>query len=101
MRSKLKLNLEQLAVDSFDTSAPKAEKGTVFGEQIAFATRPGDHTCQWSCDGSCDTGPCMSYCASCDNTCEGATCDGRWSDCTCGYICGYTANFTNCNEICI
>lgn len=31
MPSKLKQNLEQLTVDSSDTSAPKTEKGTVFG----------------------------------------------------------------------
>lgn len=99
MRGKLRMNLEQLAVDSFDTSAAKAGNGTVFGEEIV--TRPGDPTCYVSCDGACETGPQVTYCASCDNTCAGYTCDGRFSDCTCGYICGMTANFTNCNEICI
>lgn len=40
MQSKLKLNVDQLAVDSFKTSAAPKEKGTVLG-----------HDC--SCIGAC------------------------------------------------
>lgn len=50
---KLKLNLDQIAVDSFDTAAGKAEKGTVFGEQCTCQTActcPGCHTCYGSCN---------------------------------------------------
>lgn len=104
MRSKLKLNLEQLTVDSFDTSATKAERGTVLGEQIkpgTIPTRLGEHTCYESCNGSCETGPCWTVCASCNDTCDGWTCAGPISDCTCGYLCGNTAHWTNCNEVCI
>lgn len=102
MPSKLKLNLEQLTVDSFDTSAPNGEKGTVFGEQVTtIPTRMRDHTCWESCNGSCETGPCWSVCASCNDTCDGWTCAGPWSDCTCDYLCGRTANWTNCDEVCI
>lgn len=102
MRSKLKLELEQLTVDSFDTSASQAGEGTVFGEQLTtLQTRPRDHTCYESCNGSCETGPCWTACASCNDTCDGWTCAGPWSDCTCGYECGMTAHWTNCDEICI
>jgi hypothetical protein len=33
MSAKLTLKLEDLAVDSFDTSTMRKEKGTVFGEK--------------------------------------------------------------------
>ena len=80
MRSKLKLDLETLAVDSFDTANDTAKNGTVFGEQCTCWTNctcPGcpscDHTAcgQASCDGTCDT------CNTCQNTCQascGLTC---------------------------
>ena len=43
-----KLNLDQLAVDSFDTSDAPEEKGTVFAEQCTCHTNctcPGCPTC--------------------------------------------------------
>jgi hypothetical protein len=103
MRSKLKLNVEHLTVDSFETAASQAGRGTVFGKGVTtIPTALRDETCWESCNGGCDTGPQVSYCASCDQTCDGWTCNnGPWSDCTCGYICGRTANWTNCNEVCI
>lgn len=70
MRTKLKLQLDQLTVDSFDTSAVRQEKGTVFGEQCTCYTQctcPGCPTCYASCNGSCD--------ASCNGTCYEATCN--------------------------
>jgi hypothetical protein len=104
MRAKLKLNLEQLTIDSFDTAAPQKPKGTVFGEQCTCWTQcgqntcPGCPTCDYSCNGTCN--------ASCNGTCNcptANTCD--WScyatDCGYGYTCGNcTAYQTNCNEIC-
>jgi hypothetical protein len=88
MRNKLRLNLDQLTVDSFDTSAAAQEKGTVFGEQCTCWTNCtcpgcptcdntacGQHTCDASCNGTCD--------ASCNGTCD-ASCD------TCGWSCYYT-----------
>jgi hypothetical protein len=78
---KLSLDLDQLVVDSFDTAAKAEEKGTVFGEQCTCYTNctcPGcptcDHTqcdqntCQHTCDFSC-WGTC--YDPSCYQTCGG------------------------------
>ncbi|HEX6912121.1 MAG TPA: hypothetical protein VF142_17090 [Longimicrobium sp.] len=109
MRGKLSLNLDDLAVDSFDTTAHEKPKGTVFGEQCTCYTNctcPGCPTCDASCNGTCDAscngtcdvscnGTCAGTCGdTCYETCYGAyTCDGR-------RICGYTALQTNCNEIC-
>jgi hypothetical protein len=87
MRGKLSLNLEDLTVDTFDTTAPRREKGTVFGEQCTCYTQctcPGCPTCYASCNGSCD--------ATCPATCYN-TCD----DYTCAYSCG--CNYSDaCNS---
>jgi hypothetical protein len=56
MMSKLKLLLDDLRVDTFDTTAVRMEKGTVFGEQCTCATActcPGYDTCGASCNGTC------------------------------------------------
>lgn len=77
MHTKLKLNLDQLTVDSFDTSVSEKPKGTVFGEEC---------TCQTVCT--------CPGCPSCDVTCPD-TCD----DDTCAYSCNgdcWTVRFTNC-----
>jgi hypothetical protein len=74
---KMKLNLEQLAVDSFDTSAAAEKRGTVFGEQCTCPTNctcPGCPTCYESCNGTCGD--------SCYGTCAGQhTCDGTCDSC--------------------
>jgi hypothetical protein len=78
---KLKLNLEQLSVDSFDTTETEKPKGTVFGEQCTCYTNctcPGCPTCDASCNGTCV--------ASCNGTCA-ASCYG-----TCGATCGYSCD---------
>jgi hypothetical protein len=102
MRTKLKLNLDQLSVDSFDTTKPAAKAGTVFGEQCTCYTNctcPGCYTCDASCNGTCDAS-CNGTCdASCNGTCyETCACGTRYD--TCRFNCGYTALQTNCNEIC-
>jgi hypothetical protein len=82
--NKLKLQLDDLRVDSFDTTAGRREKGTIFGEQCTCYTNctcPGCPTCDASCNGTCD--------ASCNGTCDascggGATCGDRH---TCAYDC--------------
>jgi hypothetical protein len=89
MRTKLALNLDDLAVDSFDTTATQKAKGTVFGEQCTCYTNctcPGCPTCDASCDGTCD--------ASCNGTCD-ASCNG-----TCGASCNGTCD-ASCNGTCI
>ena len=85
MRTKLKLNLDQLAVDSFDTTRPAARAGTVFGEECTCQTActcPGCPTCYESCNGTC-----------------GDTCAYTCDDDTCAYSCDggcATVLFTNC-----
>jgi hypothetical protein len=63
---KLKLELEAIRVDTFDTSATVRQAGTVFGKQCTcytVCTCPGCPTCDYtycdqaSCNGSCDTCP--------------------------------------------
>ena len=61
---KLRLKLDDLRIDSFDTTAPQKAKGTVFGEQCTCYTQctcPGCPTCYASCNGTCD--------ATCNGTC--------------------------------
>jgi hypothetical protein len=83
MRLKLRLDLDQLAVDSFDTAAAHAEKGTVFGEQCTCPTActcPGCPTCdhtaclQETCVASCEY-TCAETCATCTSH-KYTNCDG-------------------------
>jgi hypothetical protein len=71
--AKLRLNLDQLTVDSFDTADKPAKKGTVFGEQCTCWTNCGQETCPGypTCDGTCAQESCGG---SCYNT-ECSTCD--------------------------
>jgi hypothetical protein len=74
----MKLNLEQLAVDSFDTSIEPATRGTVFGEQ------------QCTC-------PTVCSCPGCP-TCQGYnTCDNQN---TCAVTCPYTCDDFSCDPTC-
>lgn len=83
MRTKLKLNLDQLTVDSFRTESEKAQKGTVFGEQCTCYTEctcPGCPSCDATCEGldTCDV--------SCEGTCYGGnTCGDLSCDTACKY----------------
>jgi hypothetical protein len=86
---KLKLDLEDLSVESFATTPePRAEGGTVFGQQCTCYTQctcPGCPTCDASCNGTCG-GTCGGTCdASCNGTCDGS-CDFSCGD-TCGDTC--------------
>jgi hypothetical protein len=92
--AKLKLQLDDLLVDSFQTTEPLRPKGTVFGEQCTCYTQctcPGCPTCYASCNGTCDAS-CNGTCgASCNGSC--ATCDETFDVCqtaggnTCDYTC--------------
>jgi hypothetical protein len=93
---KLKLNLEQLTVDSFDTAPREKSKGTVFGEQCTCYTNctcPGCPTCDASCNNTCATCGENTCAQTCENTCLDATCN----------LCDYppTCYQTNCGyELC-
>jgi hypothetical protein len=100
--AKLKLQLEDLRIDSFDTTPTQKPKGTVFGEQCTCYTNctcPGCPTCDASCNGTCDASACNGTCdASCNGTC-GASCDFTcaWTcDYTCGDSCGNSCDGYTC-----
>ncbi|HEX6368604.1 MAG TPA: hypothetical protein VF006_06720 [Longimicrobium sp.] len=66
---KLTLTLDDLRVDSFQTSEGRQEEGTVFGEQCTCQTNctcPGCPTCDRTCPATCEY--------SCYNTCDQYTC---------------------------
>ena len=74
---KFRLDLEDLAIDSFATTYVEREKGTVHGEQVTGPT----------CDASCD-------CPSGDNESCNGTCDYSF----CGTIClEHTYDYTCVN----
>jgi hypothetical protein len=84
MRGKLTLKLEDLSVDSFETTLKQKARGTVFGEQCTCWTYcgqntcPGCPTCGASCNGTCD--------ASCNGTCN----------CPSGDTCAESCYYTDC-----
>jgi hypothetical protein len=75
---KLSLKLDELHVETFDTTSTEKEKGTVFGEQCTCPT-------QCTCPG----------CPSCDNTCP-QTCAGM----SCDYTCDNSCIYGSCVETC-
>ena len=75
---KLSLKLDDLHVDSFDTTPVQKPKGTVFGEQCTCYT-------QCTCPG----------CPTCDNTCP-QTCAGM----SCDYTCDNSCIYGSCVETC-
>lgn len=95
---KLKLTLEALEVESFDTSALPGESGTVRGhgdydgmngeyaeDEEAITTPPSEYR---SCNGTChDTCPLSCY-GSCVHTCQ-SNCTRDWTVCPTGepYCC--------------
>jgi hypothetical protein len=73
---KLTLDLDQLTVDSFDTAAPAAKKGTVFGEQ------------ECTCPTACQTACTCPGCPTCDySECGPQSCGGT---CAPAYTCDYS-----------
>jgi hypothetical protein len=96
-----KLNLDHLAVESFETvSAGTPSQGTVHAHQ---QTCPCEHTCAASCNGTCvdPTCPCAYTCAhSCDGTCYEASCVSCWftcaADCTMDSSCMKTCYGRTC-----
>ena len=97
---KLKLNLDDLKVESFETVPESlAAKGTVKGADDH--TVPGYNTCNLTCQGlpTCDYGPtCLGTCPSactCGSGCFGSciTCGGNWT-------CWQTGGCPTCNYWC-
>jgi hypothetical protein len=83
--NKLKLHLDDLAVESFDTCGLEREKGTVVGEQVPC-----------SCAGTCPA----TACASCAYTCDDATCVYTCDDPSCAESCNGTCDGYTCLDSC-
>ncbi|HEU0298009.1 MAG TPA: hypothetical protein VFR37_01115 [Longimicrobium sp.] len=84
--NKLRLHLEELAVESFDTAPAERKKGTVFGEQCTcqtVCTCPGCPTCDYTCPNTCDDASCFG--ATCEGTCWPQCGPSQWE--TCPAIC--------------
>ena len=94
MRSKLRLDLNTLSIDSFPTSRMAAKAGTVFGEQCTCPTActcPGCPTCNATCDvNACGQNTAQASCnGSCDFSCNYTDCDCAQPTCQqtdCGRI---------------
>lgn len=85
MNKKLSLNLDQLAVESFDTSTVAKPRGTV---------RAFDITASTCYDNDCG---CLSD-ATCNTACGGYTCEGTCGEYTCGNSCVNICPPTNHGE---
>ncbi|WP_420129411.1 hypothetical protein [Longimicrobium sp.] len=103
MRSKLKLHLEDLTVDSFQTTTPQRPRGTVYGEQCTCYTNctcPGCPTCDASCGQNTCGGTCAGTCNTCGGSCAG-TCDASCGG-TCDAACntGGASCYASCDGYC-
>ena len=87
---KMRLDIEQLAVESFGTAGPARPRGTVRGHvpetqlyPTCYLTECGQNTCAETCGNSCH-GTCGE--ATCgEATCGGATCiTCEWTCQNCG-----------------
>ena len=107
---KMKLSLDDLKVESFQTTpdAGEGEKGTVFGYLTQDLTICDTcDTCNASCNGTCNAscgGTCGNTCngtchASCGGTCD-ASCNGGCGGVTCPEMCGTFACFYCTNLDC-
>ncbi|HEX6371941.1 MAG TPA: hypothetical protein VF006_23660 [Longimicrobium sp.] len=98
-----KLRLDDLAVESFDTTATKRkQKGTVFGEQCTcytVCTCPGCPTCAATCAQTCDDQTCPA-CPSCADTCA-YTCDDNTCLNSCEGSCAGPTCVTRCVGTCL
>jgi hypothetical protein len=74
---KLRLHLDDLAVETFDTERARMERGTVVGREY---TEDGNYTCP-------GYATCAGFtCAACSFTCP-VSCNGTCTLCTEGWTC--------------
>lgn len=77
MRTKFRLNVDELKVDSFTTEYRKEKSGTVHGHQDTY---PGGPTCDASCGCVSNEYTCPRCTLQNDATCYNyGTCDPRFS----------------------
>ncbi|MFA7420501.1 MAG: hypothetical protein WCZ90_12525 [Melioribacteraceae bacterium] len=100
---KLKLNLDEIKVESFEVSNNVKVTGTVFGQETGGgSTCPPmcEYTVEYgSCVGTCDTevASCGATCVTCDATCP-VTCPVTCLA-TCGDSCTCATYEFPCSEI--
>ena len=93
---KLKLDLNELKVDSFEISSSlNTHKGTIKGNGPSLAvTEPCDRTdisCQNTCDGDTCNGTCYNTCnVTCPDTCGFNSCQPTGCEPSCQVYCGPT-----------
>lgn len=85
---KLRLHLDDLAVETFDTVRMDKARGTVIGAQqlCTCGSCPGQATCDYTCDDatcaatcdddSCAGGSCLTCSPTCWDTCRVRVCYG-------------------------
>jgi len=94
---KLKLEVDELKVESFQAERGDAARGTIRGQgegsyeigcETVYASRDGscEGTCFASCNATCGGscyGSCDATCFSCDDSCyeSGCACSVQWSGC--------------------
>lgn len=93
--NKVKLNLDALKVETFDTTPRERARGTVVGREdpctcLTECTCPGCPTCEnyLTCDATCPetcddytcADSCWDTCRSCDGTCRPIQCPATF-DC--------------------
>jgi hypothetical protein len=95
--AKLKLDLDSLTVESFETTEQDQREGTVHGAQATLATcMHSCFTCALSCFRTCDAscqvlschGTCSPTCFTCGTSCHQVrTCGASCQHLTCGFSC--------------
>ena len=81
---KLRMRVDDLRVESFDTSgAGNAARGTVRARMACSASEEGESLC---CPTETDQASCYG---TCEGTCQDS-CGCTYWDCTVGWTCGYT-----------
>ena len=78
MKKKLRLEIDALAVESFETAMPRGAHGTVRGAEATAACSDGPVTCH----------PTNDPCDTCDTSCAGGPfCDCLPSGCPKASVC--------------
>lgn len=76
---KLKLEMEELRVESFQTEQSAGEEGTVIGHYLTpHCSGDNGYTCDYSCGGQYAS--CIATCGTCGVTECGCLPPIRWSD---------------------
>ncbi|MBB4637879.1 hypothetical protein [Longimicrobium terrae] len=101
---KLILQLDDLRIESFSTTATPHERGTVVGEEQCTCPTacscPGCPTCDASCNGTCG-GTCDASCyGTCDFTCEGCGDDSAGHN-TCDRTCQGFQTYGAHGDMCV